>query len=297
MRTFSLVGALAAGTVSLLLGSVGQSPAAAAAGRLVQPSGATFAVAFPNPTYRIDHDGAHVRDQFPGSVSASAYYETPATYDILDPASPVPHAPTYLVSTAVFRSSEAAEHYVNLMGNEPGMKPVLVGSVAGYHALAREGSAINNHNVVTQPHAFEALLSVSQGSTVYVALAITSKASDARAFTRSLQLGSSSTGGSPAGLGPQPVLLGGATSHSSAYTDGKYAGYGVLALLVIAIAFKSAKRPRRTSSSHSASARHAPTGAADPNSQFGWMYQGAPAPIETTAAPPSGPIQWDPPTA
>jgi hypothetical protein len=292
MRTFSLLGTLTTATVSVLLGLVGQTTAAAASGP-VQPSGATFAVAFPTPTYRVDHNGAHVRDQFPGAVSAAAYFETPDTYDILDPSSPVPHAPTYLVSTAVFPSSEAAEHYVNLMGTLPRMKPVLVGSVAGYHALAREGSAINKHNVITQPHAFEALLSVSKGRTVYVALAITSNASAARAFTHSLQL----TGALSAGPLGQPVQLGGATSHTSAYNDGRYAGYGVLALLVIAIAFKLAKRPRRAGSSNSSSAQHRPPGLADPNSQFGWMYQGAPPPIDTTAAPPaSAPTQWDPPT-
>jgi hypothetical protein len=296
MRIRSLLAMVAAAAGTLMVGAVGQPPAIAAGG-LVQPSGATFAVAFPSPTFRVDNDRPDVLAQFPGAMSAAAYYETQDTYDIIDPSTPVPHAPTYVVATAAFPSPEAAEHYVNLVSTGPGMKPVLVGSVAGYHVLAREDSAINKHNVISQPHAFESLLSVSQGNTVYLALAVTTKARAAQAFTRSLRLtGTPATGPAP-GLATEPVQPNTATPKSSAYKDGELFGYALAALLVVAIIIKVAGRPRRGNATYPPHPQHVVPGTPEPSSQFGWMYQGAPAPTETTAAPPPppNPTRWDPP--
>jgi hypothetical protein len=298
MPRFSLPGVLVTAAVGVFLGVIGASSSVAApAGHLVQPRGAGFAVAFPKPVYRVDNDGLHVREQFPGALSAAGYYETPATFDILDPATPIPRAPTYLVMTAVFPSPETAEHFVNLMGKAPGMKPVLVGNVAGYHTLARERSAINKGSHLTQPHAFESLLSVSQGNTVYEAFAITSTAAAARAFTRSLQL----TAGSATGLSTLPgsasAPLGDTKSHSAAYKDGEYVGAGLVVLLVLGVVFSHARRPRRSGGSRSAASQYGPPGVGDPSSQFSWMYEGASAPVETPAAPPPfDPSQYGPPT-
>jgi len=257
---------------------------------LVSPVGSTFAVAFPSdPREAVAR--ASGLEQFPGARTATAYYVSPDSGNIMAASAPVPHTPTYLVMTCTFRSQPAAEKYASAVGRLPGMKPVLVGAVAGYRFVGRERSPINRHNHLTQPNAFESYLVVKFAKTVYSAIAITTSRSASLAFVRSLVITDTPTASSPNGAvsagGGQPAHL--ATvgkQKSSAYRLGTDTGYALVALLAIAIIVKYA-RPRRPRTARRAATQYAgspPTDPSSPNPQFAWMYPALPpepAPQET----------------
>jgi hypothetical protein len=320
--------ALAVVCLTLLLGASAAS--AAPSGAVVQPPGATFEVAFPGPPHvALARPGS--KPAAPGERALIAYYVSNDPAPLLSSSSnALPRTPTYFVLQMTFGSSVSAEHFVSKLGRTPGLKPVLVGSVAGYRFVGREKSPINKHNRVTQPHAYESALAVSQADTAYVAIAYTRHRAAAASFTHSMQIVGGTAGTVPppldgtAGAQPQFGQVVSAHHGSTAYKTGGYVGAALVAVSLIALVLRSqgAKRPRRSvgSGPQYGGPQYGgpqyggpPTGAgpAAASSQFAWMYDAPPAQPPTVAAvpppqppaaavpppPPAGPAApWTPPS-
>jgi hypothetical protein len=282
--------ALATGVLGLALMLAGAQPATAAPTHtLLQPAGSTFAVAFPATPRALT--GPTILALFPGALSATDYALSLAPGHVQAVPTGIPPAPSYMVVTAEFPSSESAESYISGTAHGKGVTPVLVGNVAGYQFLGREVSPFalgKKDRTPRKKRPFESIVTVSQGDTVYLALAFDRKAAAARAFTHSLKLLPGSAGsvagssGSAGSAGAQPATLSPVKTTNKAYRDGEYAGLAMLALLISALVFKYTKKPG--SSSRSASGQPYPNqpqyGGAPPtpfqpaasNSQFAWMY-------------------------
>jgi hypothetical protein len=285
------------GLAVMLLGPLPASGLASglSASGLVQPPGTTFAAAFPGTPHRIVVPPNSTL--FPGSQSVTEYFLTTRGAAIRALRQHVQATPSYLVLTAVFRSPEAAEANVTKTGRSPGMAPVMVGDVAGYQGDARVASGHKGGK--TQRKAFEALLSVSQGNDVYVAIAFNRNLITAKVFAESLELTPAAavvpgSAGSTAELSPTHAA-------NQNYRDGETGGAILLVVFVLAVGFNHRERFRPPRIPNKAAMREAsrrggayePPVDTTPSAQFAWMYEAAQASAGPVAAPP--PTSYPPP--
>jgi hypothetical protein len=280
------------------------SASAAPSRGVLQPAGASFAAAFPSTPRVVT--GATVLAIFPGALSAAEYFVSTDSQLRLAARDGTPALPSYIVTTATYSSSEAAEAFVAKLGRTRGSTPVLVQNVAGYQTMGPIPSP-HGGKQARRDRGFESAVAVSTGDNVYLAFGFNRQKTAARAFTHSLQLMAASngappvtsTGGYGAGGGQPAQGLYATTSPNTAYRDGRYAGYVLIGLLILAIGFKYLRKPRRSRPSYPGPAPYggpplppgapgAPGGPAA-NSQFAWMYQSPPVAATPMAPPPTGP--------
>jgi hypothetical protein len=301
----SVSAALATGLLGAALMLAGAPGANAAPEHtLLQPAGSTFAVAFPDTPRALT--GPTILALFPGALSAVDYALSLAPGHVQALPTGIPPAPSYMVVTAEFPSSEAAEAYISGTAHGKGVTPVLIGDVAGYQFLGREVSPFalgKKDRTPRNKRPFESVVTVAQGDTVYLALAFTRKAGTAQAFTHSLKLLPGSAGAVPTSSGKatssgsQPTTV---KKTNTAYRVGEYAGLALLALLISALVVKYTKKPSGSPTGYPSrpyptppppGAAQAPFQVASSNSQFAWMYPPPPgSPTHGSPPPPPPPI-------
>jgi len=276
---------------------------------LVQPAGASFSAAYPHPPRRLTATAGQLR-LFPGAQAATAYFVSPDPQDVIGTSSsPIPRTATFAVLQLSFGSSESAQAFVAKVGQAPGMKPVLVGDVAGYRVVTREAGPLNPPKTVRQPRAFESILAVADNTTVYLGLAVTKTRGPAQRFTRSVTV----VAGAPAPLNgsAQPPIASQASpgSHSDSVSHlGRDTGVVLVLLLAIGLLVWYRQRNRRPGGWPAAGPAYGgpphagmPTGPTAPstpstNTQFAWLYQPPPGSGDILpGAPPTQPPPTQPP--
>jgi hypothetical protein len=244
--------------------------------KLIQPVGAPFKAAFPSPP-QADADDVTAAQHFPGAVSATAYWVSPDSADILNPGTPLPPAPTYLVAIGKFASHTAAAAFTASLRQTPGVRPAKIGRLRGDQFLGREGSAINHARGVTQPHAWDSEVALTRGSTVYLSIAYTTNRAAATSFTHSVRPAAVVGNGLP--VVPTPSSGGGSSGLDRLIGEGALAMIVVAGLLILVSKARSGSSGGSTSKTKRQRAgKHgggpgAASGAASSVAQFGWLHQ------------------------
>jgi hypothetical protein len=174
--------ALTVGLAEVLAGCGSNGPAAGIYG----PAGHRFTVAFPSAP-KAESDTGNLREGLP-ATSKTYGYQVSGESDIFAHSATVPRPPAYGVAIAALPSTSFARTLAGGLQKslKAKAKAVTVNGAAGAEIVGAE-KTFPSQGTVPDPNASEGLLVVRQGSTVFLVLAVTSKATTTRAFLRSFR--------------------------------------------------------------------------------------------------------------